>query len=149
MLTTTISFPVDKPMVEAKEGLLSILPAMLSSLVTVWHAWNTHDIQTTRWKIATQVPLPIGSNKVYINLVTYSTDLLHLFNKGPRFQNLRKLVCTKILIQIEHLRYSGEANFYTSSAYNLDFIANSYQSLFARGSFGPRGGYFYYYCSIY
>eukprot|EP00794_Sanderia_malayensis_P000522 gene522-1172_t len=60
---TVATDEADKPMVEAKEGLLSILPAMLSSLVTVWHAWNTHDALKSRWKLATQVPLSIGSNK--------------------------------------------------------------------------------------
>lgn len=68
---------VDKPIVEAREGLLSILPAILSSLVTVWHAWSTNDIQKSRWRVANQVPLAIGNTKV-IGICNNSYDVTSL-----------------------------------------------------------------------
>ncbi|XP_065057535.1 protein dopey-1-like isoform X2 [Rhopilema esculentum] len=54
---------VNNPYIEAREGLLSILPTILSSVLMVWHVWNATDSKTSRWRIVSELPLPIGSPK--------------------------------------------------------------------------------------
>ena len=73
---------VNEPWLETKEGLLSILPAMLSSVLFAWHVWSDTSSRLSRWGMAEESPLPIGQPKVKAyHRVVYILSNYHLFQK--------------------------------------------------------------------
>lgn len=59
------SVEVPKNILEAREGLLSILPQILASLFTVWSAWNPQRADSTGQRLPSEWPLNLmGSPKV-------------------------------------------------------------------------------------
>lgn len=56
-----------KPFLEAREGLLSILPSVLTALVSVWSTWDPEAHESTNQRLPTESYLDlIGSPKVCI-----------------------------------------------------------------------------------
>ena len=61
------SVEVPKHILDAREGLLSVLPKILSSLFTVWSTWSPQRTQSTGQRLPSECPLNLmGSPKVGI-----------------------------------------------------------------------------------
>ena len=59
------SVEVPKHILDAREGLLSVLPKILSSLFTVWRTWNPQRADSTGQRLPSECPLNLmGSPKV-------------------------------------------------------------------------------------
>ena len=61
------SVEVPKHILDARDGLLSVLPKILSSLFTVWSAWSPQRADSTGQRLPSECPLTLmGSPKVAI-----------------------------------------------------------------------------------
>ena len=61
------SIEVPKHILDAREGLLSVLPKILSSLFTVWSTWSPQRADSTGQRLPSECPLNLmGSPKVTI-----------------------------------------------------------------------------------
>ena len=64
---------------EARDGLLGILPNILKAITAVWKAWDPQKLTSAK-KLASQVPLAIGDPKVLKNLIDYLQRKLRIFS---------------------------------------------------------------------
>lgn len=102
------SVEVPKHILDAREGLLSVLPKILSSLFTIWSTWSPQRTDSIGQRLPSECPLNLmGSPKVGI---ATSTEL-----RGVR---LRANSSSRINRLIQYfLFFSGRATADSSTAY--------------------------------